>query len=151
MLTQCTESIIIAEADDGFKPYKLLPQIQVLISVINCFKNKKTDILIKDYVNDSEKLAVFLDLTKSLFSSDYITHYRTLETDGNFIWSSDLNIYTKDYNFIWPNKIVNQIYSLSEKEKKVKDYDFRLLEAELVVAGYYDGRYEDYVKIIELH
>ncbi|MHA7060245.1 hypothetical protein ACWGOQ_0023690 [Aquimarina sp. M1] len=118
--------------------------------IIKCSKIKKQSKLINAYVQDSENLTFFLDRTKSLFTNDYISHYRTLQTDGSWIWSSDLNVYTKDYSFIWPKEFVNQVCKLKGKMRDLKDNDFSKLEAELVITGYYEDKYEDFIKIIPL-
>jgi len=118
--------------------------------IINCDKIKKKSNLVSKYVQESKNLTFFLDQTKSLFNNKYISHYRTLQTDGYWIWSSDLNIYTKDHSFIWPKEFTYQVHKLQGKVKNLNDDDFGILEAELVVSGYYENKYEDFIKTIEM-
>ena len=61
------------------------------------------------YLKSSFYIAILLDSTKSLFEDRQITSFETYLTDGNWIWSGDLEHYTEKYKFKWPAAFVESI------------------------------------------
>ncbi len=78
-------------------------------------ENKK---LYSDYLKKCDFESILLDQTQCIFSKDWITHFDTIKTDGDRIWSGDLEHYFEKYNFIWPEdhlcKIVDSNYQISK-------------------------------------
>lgn len=76
-----------------------------------------------NYLNKCEFDSIMLDQTQCIFSKDWITHFETHKTDGNWIWSGDLEYYFEKYNFIWPedhlDKIMNSNYKISKESKSI--------------------------------
>jgi len=82
-------------------------------------KNKKNYL---EYLNNCEFESILLDQTECIFSKKWITHFETIKTDGNWLWSGDLEHYFNRYNFIWPKnhlkKIEKSNYKISNESKK---------------------------------
>ena len=92
----------------------------------NCYYNKKSLAYFKKkrllkYVNNAPLLLGFLDLTDCLFSGKDIPSYETLFTDGEWIWSADLNYYSKNFYFEWPNEFIKSIANKCYKLPKLSD------------------------------
>jgi hypothetical protein len=91
-----------------------------------CFKLKDNlagKNLYLTYLKNCEFEDILLDSTKCIFSDEYIMHFLTTKTDGDWLWSADLEHYFEKYNFIWPDehlkKITNSAYKLSENSKHI--------------------------------
>ncbi|SEB45876.1 hypothetical protein SAMN04489761_0840 [Tenacibaculum sp. MAR_2009_124] len=94
--------------------------------LFECHRSNKVVMNKSLYLNylsicDFEKIT--LDRTQCIFSQEWITHYGTLKTDGNWLWSTDLEHYFEKYNFKWPKdhllKITNSNYQMSKKSKSI--------------------------------
>jgi hypothetical protein len=71
--------------------------------------NESIDIDIIEHLNGSSYFWIFLDLNKDIFKGSTIDDFRTLRTDGKWIWSADLNFYALDYGFKYPEKFIHHI------------------------------------------
>lgn len=103
----------------------------------NRIKTENSTILI-DFLGKSDYLSITLDKVKSLFSNEYVSHVHTLRTDGKWIWSSDLNHYTKNHYFQWPKSfnehvLKNGMSTISEERFKLMEKSFNIRQ--LLVAN----------------
>lgn len=87
-----------------------------------------------NYLESSIYLWIFLDRGVDIFNSTVIDDYRTLRTDGKWIWSADLNFYSGNHHFKWPEEFLihwGQKTKVSLSEKKVyelsAEYDKQLM------------------------
>ena len=75
------------------------------------------------YLKKTEFDSILLDRTKCIFSGKPITHYLTIKTDGDWLWSGDLEHYFEEHNFSWPKehlrKIIDSSFELSEKSNSI--------------------------------
>ena len=103
-------------------------------------KNKKNYL---EYLNNCEFESILLDQTECIFSKKLITHFETIKTDGNWLWSGDLEHYFNRYNFIWPKnhlkKIEKSNYKISNESKKTiklrNDLGAKLYNYSILPAG----------------
>lgn len=61
------------------------------------------------YLKKCFYLKVLLTETKCIFTRKYIGHYHSWRTDGAWVWSSDLEHYSKDHSFQWPKEFLDHI------------------------------------------
>lgn len=78
--------------------------------IIQC-NNLTTEInesIIK-HIEQSPFYEIFLDINFDIFNQEKISDFRTLRTDGKWVWSADLNFYTRKHNFQWPLKFLKHL------------------------------------------
>ncbi|GGG15412.1 hypothetical protein GCM10011344_14970 [Dokdonia pacifica] len=87
--------------------------------------NLKVDLANKDiyleYLKKCEFENILLDKTQCIFSDKWISHFLTNKSDGDWLWSVDLEHYFEKYNFLWPEahlkKMRNSNFKLSDNSK----------------------------------
>ncbi len=62
-----------------------------------------------------------LDTTECIICNKEIYHDGTLITDGNWVWSSDLNHYFKNHNFIFPKDFLKSIRYKNHETSKISE------------------------------
>ena len=80
------------------------------------------DKLVTNYISNCGQYSFFLDKLKSLFSEELIPHYWSLYTDGEWLWSADLNYYVQNFGLKLPNEFV--VYIKKNKLRKLSDDDY---------------------------
>ncbi len=79
------------------------------------------------YVNNAHHAAIHLDLTESIFAGERIPHARTLLSDGEWLWSADLNHYTEKHNFVWPEEFIQSVKSKKYKMPDITEENLSVL------------------------
>jgi hypothetical protein len=75
-----------------------------------CAKNKHpTDNNLISYLDQSEYFMILLDTNYDIFEKTKIDDFRTMRSDGKWIWSADLNFYTLNYGFKWPDDFIRHV------------------------------------------
>lgn len=74
-----------------------------------------------EYLKKSKLFIVMLDKTDCVICNKKISHYGTLITDGNWVWSSDLNHYFEKHSFIFPEDFLKSIRDKSYEEPNVSE------------------------------
>lgn len=75
--------------------------------LLACNKRKKknpADFI--EYLERSEYFQIFLNTNKDIFNQLKVDDYRTLKTNGRWFWSADLNFYSKNHSFEWPEDFI---------------------------------------------
>lgn len=92
-------------------------------------KEIKNKTLYLQYFENCEYENIVLDKSQCIFSGKWITHNMTKKSDGDWLWTADLEHYFEHYNFLWPEEHQNKIqlsnFELSEDSKLIlkKRYD----------------------------
>lgn len=76
--------------------------------------NKESAKLIS-YLGNAYYIIIRLNLTNSLFDGTNIESSHTLLSDGEWIWSADLNHYSEKHSFIWPNGFLESVKAKNYK------------------------------------
>lgn len=76
-----------------------------------------------DYIEASAYFSIRLDNSRDIFNQNKISNPNTLMTDGKWIWSADLNYYTVNHHFLWPNDFIEHI-----RNKKLKSLSLKALK-----------------------
>ncbi|PSK93098.1 hypothetical protein [Taibaiella chishuiensis] len=71
------------------------------------------------YLDKACYIEILLDLGKCIFDNQSITSNETLLTDGNWIWSGDLNHYSLLHHFAWPEAFITSVQKRSYKPKRI--------------------------------
>jgi|GEM_PF-3705608 len=97
-----------------------------------CYSKTKNDVKknLIEYLNGGAFINILLNSTKSIFNNnDSITSNETLLSDGNWIWSGDLNYYTENYDFKWPKEFFETIKANCYEIEQMDKYLISHLEA----------------------
>ncbi|WP_435263821.1 hypothetical protein [Tenacibaculum sp. nBUS_03] len=123
--------------DDEVILYEITDQYLFDCNKSNIAIEKKK--LYLDYLNNCDFESILLDQTECIFSKDLITHFETIKTDGDWLWSGDLEHYFDRFNFFWPEdhlkKIEKSNYKMT-KESKIIINERNDLEAKLYNHSY---------------
>ncbi|MCL9807669.1 hypothetical protein NAT51_19255 [Flavobacterium amniphilum] len=85
-----------------------------------CFEHiEPVDRGLSRYLDESGYFSILLDTNYDIFEKNTISDFRTLRTDGYWIWSADLNYYYEKFGFKWPQEFVafcksNKVSNLSD-------------------------------------
>ncbi|WP_459209971.1 hypothetical protein [Aquimarina rhabdastrellae] len=85
------------------------------------FKNER---LIK-HLSESENFCFFLDRNRSLFTDERVPHYWTLNTDGKWLWSADLDYYTINYGLKWPLEFLEYLEKNNCNRTTISDEEYK--------------------------
>jgi hypothetical protein len=81
-----------------------------------------------NYLETAVKICILLDSTKSIFEDISITSNETFLSDGDWIWSGDLNYYSKHHHFLWPEKFLLSVINKSYELKELSNHKIEMLE-----------------------
>lgn len=77
------------------------------------------------FMKKATYLSILLDCTRCIFKNNRISHMKTLLTDGNFIWSADLNHYVKHHSLQLPQFFVSYMDSVNYKTFFLSDDKYK--------------------------
>jgi hypothetical protein len=88
------------------------------------------------YMKKSEYLSILLDCTKCIFTRENIEHFKTLLTDGKWIWSADIIYYIENHNYILPIDFLSDIRKNNYKTRKLTDEAYNFLHDKIYKEGF---------------
>ncbi len=80
------------------------------------------------YLDNGKYMSILLDRGKYIFDNQSISSNETLLSDGNWIWSADLNHYTGFHHFIWPEAFLASIQNRIYKQVRIPGKRLREIE-----------------------
>lgn len=104
---------------------------EYIIYCKNQINAQETSATLNEKLEQADYPAIHLDRTYSIFDFVAITHFHTIRQLGCWFWSGDLNHYSEQHNFIWPNDFISDIQS-----PVILEYD-KSKEAEIINTFYH--------------
>ncbi len=73
-----------------------------------------------DFFKESDYISIVIDSTNCLFDETKITHTKTLKTNGDWVWSADIEHYVEFHDFVLPKDFIESVTVNKKAELSIK-------------------------------